>query len=146
VTSEDQQPTWTITLDVEHGKCREMANALRASVPAYTTDTALLAVPTYTAALNHWGFSGADVLRELGLDITRVLHASEDFEFPNGPLREGQKLVGDMRVVSKETTAKPDGRLTTTVVLRTDFRDRRSGEPALAVNRTIIERSRTLAS
>jgi len=141
-----EQPTWTIALDVEHGKCREMAAALHASDPAYTTEAALTAVPTYTAALNHWGFSGADVLRELGLDIKRVLHASEEFDYPNGPLTEGQKLVGDMRVVSRDSVTKPDGRITTTVVLRTDFHDQRSGKAALVVNRTIIERTRVAAS
>ena len=45
--------------------------------------------PTHTAALNHWGFSAADVLRELGLDIRRVLHASEEFEYPARLLSRG---------------------------------------------------------
>lgn len=132
--------SWTINLDIEHGKCREMASALRASLPEYTSAATLTAVPTHTAALNHWGFSGADVLRELGLDIRRVLHASEEFEYPAGPLKQGLSLTGTMRVVGTDATTKDDGTVRTKILLRTEFRDGLTGPVVLVVNRTIVER------
>lgn len=140
------RPQWTIKLDVEAGKCREMATALRASTAPYTSDIVLTAVPTHTAALNHWGFSGADVLRELGLDIRRVLHASEEFEYPTGPLRQGQKLIGVMRVTDTDVKSKPDGSVDTKIRLRTEFRDQATESVVLVVTRTILERKRVAAS
>jgi hypothetical protein len=140
------QRQWTIELDVEGGKCREMATALRASTPAYTTDVVLTAVPTYTVALNHWGFSGADVLRELGLDIRRVLHASEEFEYPNGPLKQDQRLTGQMRVTDTDVTIRPDGSVSTKITLRTEFREHASDVVVLVVTRTILERKPAAAS
>jgi hypothetical protein len=130
---------WPIAFTVEHGKCLEMARALRTTRDEYTTAERLTAVPTFTAILNHWGFSGADVVVDLGLDIRRVLHGSEEFEYPNGPLKEGQRVAGVMGVVSRESRVTAAGRTMNVIALETELKDVDSGEVAVRVKRTLLE-------
>jgi N-terminal half of MaoC dehydratase len=134
-----QQLRWPLRLTVEHGKCLEMARAVRATAGEYTDSPRLTAVPTYTAALNHWGFSGADLIDALGLDLRRVLHGSEEFEFPDGPLHEGQDLLGEIRVVSREEKTSSTGRRMTVVSLETEFRHAATGRVAVRVRRNLLE-------
>ena len=80
--------SWTINLDIEHGKRRKMASAARVASEYIFAGNANSG-PTHTAALNHWGFSGADVLRELGVDTAVCYTPAEQFEYPAGPLKQG---------------------------------------------------------
>jgi hypothetical protein len=86
------------------------------------------------------------VLRELGLDIRRVLHASEEFEYPNGPLKQDQRLTGQMRVTDTDVAIRPDGSVSTKITLRTEFREHASDVVVLVVTRTILERKPAAAS
>jgi hypothetical protein len=134
-----QQLRWSLRLTVEHGKCLEMARAVRATSAEYTDSPRLTAVPTFTAALNHWGFSGADLVQALGLDLHRVLHGSEEFEFPDGPLLEGQELHGEIRVVSRDEKTSSSGRQMTVVAVETEFRDAATDRVAVRIRRNLIE-------
>ncbi|MBV9749219.1 MAG: MaoC family dehydratase N-terminal domain-containing protein, partial [Acetobacteraceae bacterium] len=75
---------WPLRMAVERGKCLEMAHALRATQPQWFDADRLVAIPTFPAVLNHWGFSGTAILTELGCTLSRVLHGSEEFEYPAG--------------------------------------------------------------
>lgn len=130
---------WPLDLVVEHGKLLEMARVLRATAPEYLQADPLTAVPTFTAVTNHWGFSGSAILADLGCSLEHVLHGSEEFRFPAGPLREGQRLAGtiELRGVERKTTRS--GREMTSLRFKTVLNDLDSGEPAIEVERVILE-------
>jgi hypothetical protein len=85
--------SWPIRLAVEAGKVSEFARAVgvdpsRTSVP----------LPTFPAVLNHYGTTTSDAMVEMGYVLTRVLHGEERIRYPNGPLRVGEELSGEIRL------------------------------------------------
>lgn len=130
---------WPIRFTVERGKCVEMARALRAGSDAFLASPLLAAVPTFTAVANHWGFSGSDILRDLGCELSRVLHGSEEFTYPDGLLTEGMHLIGAIRLVSRERKVNRTGRGMTAMAFETTLHDETSGRVAVRVTRTLIE-------
>jgi hypothetical protein len=78
-------------MEVERGKIMEFAQAILDDNPAYFAPDPPVP-PTYTMAMAHWpqieageGFAG------LGLEITRVLHAGQEFEYLK-PVHVGDTL------------------------------------------------------
>lgn len=132
--------SWPVHFAVERGKCRELARVLRAPAGPYREGRRLTAVPTFPVVSNHWGFSGADVLRDLGCDMSRVLHGGEEYEYPNGPLLEGQEVRGEQRLISRESRTSGSGTPLTVLVLETVLTDAVTGEVAVRIRRTLIER------
>ncbi len=132
-------PSWPIRIRVEHGKCLEMARALRASAAAYLSDTPLRAVPTFPVVMNHWGTVGSDILKSLGCEMSRVLHGTEEFEYPNGPLAENTELEGAMRLVARERKTSRSNRGMTVMSFVADLHRPGSDETAVRIRRSIIE-------
>lgn len=130
---------WPLHMVVERGKCLEMSSALRATTPMYCDADRLVAVPTMPAVLNHWGFSGSAILAELGCTLARILHGSEEFIYPNGPLREGMRLHGAMRLVSRERKTRRDGSGMLVMNFETELSDRDTGRLAVRIKRTLLE-------
>jgi hypothetical protein len=124
--------SWPLAFTVERGKCRELESVLRA-----TTEWSR-AVPTYPVVLNHWGLSYADVLKELGVDVTRVMHGSEEYEYPRGLLTEGQRLSGELKLVSREAKQSRSGRAMTALRFQIELADE-TGELAVRITRTLLE-------
>jgi hypothetical protein len=131
--------SWPLALVVEHGKLLEMARVLRATAPEYLDADPLIAVPTFTAVTNHWGFSGTTILLELGCSMKHVLHGSEEFRFPDGPLREGQRLEGAIALRDVERKTTRSGREMTSFRLRTVLKDVDTGKPAIEIERVVLE-------
>jgi hypothetical protein len=139
VQAEGSGPTeWPIRIRVERGKCLEMARALRATTPSLLEGVPLRAVPTFPVVMNHWGTVGSDIIRSLGYDLTRTLHGSEEFEYPDGPLQEGMEIAGHMRLVSRERKTNRSGRGMTIVSFRAELKRADTGKLAVAINRTLI--------
>lgn len=135
----DAPRAWPIAFTVERGKCMEMARALRATDAAYLTGSLLAAVPTYPVVMNHWGTSGSSVLASLGCELKRVLHGSESFEYPSGPLREGMRVEGELKLVSTERKLTRSGRGMTLMNFVAELRDAKTGALAVRVSRGLVE-------
>lgn len=141
---------WPVEFVVERGKCLELARALRAEGSPYLpqleadgqSGQPLPAVPTFPVVANHWGWSNARVLEDLGCEIPRVLHGSEEYEFPNGPLREGQRLRGAMRLVEQQSKTSSSGKKMTSFRFETELVDRDTGEVAALIRREVLEMGR----
>lgn len=137
--------SWPLAMRVERGKIRELARALHAASDdnldvAGDDRVGLFASPTFpSAVLNHWGRPVADILIELGCDLNRVLHGSEEYEYPSGPLREGQELRGEIRLVGEEQKTGSDGTPMRLLHLEGALEDQRGG-PCVRFRRTIIEK------
>ena len=67
------------------------------------------------------------------------MHGSEEYEYPNGPLVEGQRLAGEMRLVHRETKRSRSGRELTAFEFETELVDEGSGELAARIRRTVLE-------
>lgn len=130
---------WPLHMTVERGKCAEMARALRASSSAYLDGERLVAVPTMPVVLNHWGFSGSAILAELGCTLARVLHGSEEYVYPNGMLREGMRLAGAIRLVSRDRKQRRDGSGMQVLNFVTELTDEDTGRVAVVIKRTLLE-------
>jgi hypothetical protein len=128
-------------LVVEEGKVREFARATRATHPAYLEEARPVIPPTFLASAALWAPNELALLDRAGFDVTRTLHAAQEYRFPAGPPRAGTRLNALPRV---ETTYEREGRRGGTlrfVVLATEFRDER-GELVAESRMTVVEPER----
>ena len=129
---------------VERGKIRELATALRATDPALRGASGvdgrpLVAPPTFpSAAMNHWGLSTGEILEQLGCEVTRVLHGEEEFDYPHGPLREGDEVRGEIRLADDQRKTGRAGVEMRFLYFEAELR-RTTGELAVTLRRTLIE-------
>jgi acyl dehydratase len=90
---------------VERGKIKEFARALGDDNPLYLDDQVgqaspwgdIIAPPTFMTTFRDGADSGA-FLRELGTDISRVLHGEQEFELYR-PIRPGETFVCRSKVL-----------------------------------------------
>lgn len=98
-----ESPPFVIT--VERGRIKEFARAIGDDNPAYLDDRLgqasewgdIIAPPTFMTTFRD-GADSATFLRELGTDISRVLHGEQEFELLR-PIQPGQTYVCRARVV-----------------------------------------------
>jgi acyl dehydratase len=89
---------------VERGKIKEFARAIGDLNPAYVDDRVgkasewgdIIAPPTFMTTFRADGETG-DLLKELGTDISRVLHGEQEFEL-HRPIRPGESFVCRSRI------------------------------------------------
>lgn len=133
------------TMVVERGKIVEFARAVLDDNPVYLEENPP-APPTYTMAIAHWpapqgGQSAA--LANLGLDLLRVLHAGQEFEYL-GEIRAGDVLTTRSRISDvSEKEGKRGGKLTF-IKSETTFTNQR-GEDVL-VSRMVLVQTEKAAS
>ena len=97
-------PPYAVT--VERGKIREFARAIGDLNPFYIDDRVgqasewgdTIAPPTFPITFRDEGADTSALLRELGTDISRVLHGEQEFEI-HRPLQPGQTYLCRARVV-----------------------------------------------
>lgn len=84
---------------VERGKIREFARAIQSDNADYD-GVGAVAPPTFlTTAQNFWADDDlAGVITGLGLDMTRVLHGEEEYEFFGPPPTAGTVLSATSRL------------------------------------------------
>jgi acyl dehydratase len=95
------------TFEVERGKIRELALAIGDDNPIYQSKEAAQAAgypdvpiyPTSPTAFSFWGNAQMiDQLSSLGINLMRVLHGEEEYEYLT-PIYPGDTLTGVMRLV-----------------------------------------------
>jgi acyl dehydratase len=105
-------PPYVVT--VERGKVKEFARAIGDLNPCYLDDRVgaasewgdVIAPPTFATTFRDDTIDTAAFLRELGTDISRILHGEQEFEIFR-PLRPGESYVCRARVVDvHEKTGK----------------------------------------
>ena len=97
-------PPYAVT--VERGKIREFARAIGDLNPFYLDDRVgaasewrdVIAPPTFATTFRDEGADTSALLRELGTDISRVLHGEQEFEI-HRQLQPGQTYLCRAKVV-----------------------------------------------
>jgi acyl dehydratase len=127
---------------VEYGKIREFARAIKDDNPIYFDEDyakkeagGVMPPPTFTMTQAFWDDAGNRI--DLGLDMRRVLHGTQEFEYVR-PVHAGDTLTGQGKI--SEVYKKPGkrGGEMTFVVMETEYKNQR-GEVALYSRSTIIE-------
>jgi acyl dehydratase len=98
-----EYPPYAVT--VERGRIKDFARAIGDLNPFYLDDAVgrasewgdIIAPPTFLTTFRAEGETGA-LLRELGTDISRVLHGEQEFELQR-PIRPGETFVCRSRIV-----------------------------------------------
>jgi acyl dehydratase len=98
-----ESPPFVLT--VERGKIKDFARAIGDDNPLYLDDRVgqasewgdIIAPPTFMTTFRD-GADSAAFLRELGTDISRVLHGEQEFELSR-PIRPGETFLCRSRVV-----------------------------------------------
>jgi MaoC dehydratase-like protein len=130
---------------VEQGKIREFAKAILDDNPVYSADDPPVP-PTFTMAMAHWpapsGGQGAG-LSKLGLDLLRVLHAGQEYEYL-GEIKVGDKLTTRSKISDVTEKEGKRGGTMTFVTSETTFTNQR-GEDVL-IARTILVQTSKAAS
>ena len=97
-------PPYTVT--VERGKIKEFARAIGDLNPHYLDDRVgaasewgdIIAPPTFLTTFRDETSDTAAFLRELGTDISRILHGEQEFEI-HRPIRPGETFVCRSKVL-----------------------------------------------
>jgi hypothetical protein len=112
-------------LDVERGKIREFARAVKATHPAYTAGDHPVTPPTFLTATFHWELDveGANPWNALQVDQRRGLHAEQEYVFFGPPPRAGDRLTCQSRIDRIYEKEGRRGGTMTFAVMVTEFRD-----------------------
>jgi acyl dehydratase len=99
-----ESPPFVVT--VERGKIKEFARAIGDDNPLYLDDRVgqasewgdIIAPPTFPITFRDEGADTSALLRELGTDISRLLHGEQEFEL-HRPIRPGETLLCRSKVL-----------------------------------------------
>jgi hypothetical protein len=80
-------PQFTVTVDPN--RLRQFAVAIGASETSVESG---VAPPTYMKVIEGEGNSSREIVRALGVDLRRVMHAEQEFEYSE-PIRAGDRLT-----------------------------------------------------
>ena len=112
-------------LDVELGKVREFARAVKSTNPDYTEGRHPVTPPTFLTSTFHWELdvAGANPWNALNVDQKRGLHAEQEYEFFGPPPRAGTRLTCQSFIEKiYEKQGRRGGTLTFAVMV-TEFHD-----------------------
>ena len=95
-----------------------------------------MAPPTFPAAIEVFGPAVASILSDRGIDLGSVLHGTEDISYPDGPLRVGDDLTGEVVLTDVEERTGRSGplRIATFVI---ELR-RLGGALAVTIRRSLV--------
>ena len=137
-----EYPPYPVT--VERGKIKEFARALGDDNPHYLDDRVgaasewgdLIAPPTFSVTFRDETADTAAFLRELGTDISRILHGEQEFELFR-PLQPGQTYLCRSKVIDIYEKAGRSGPMAF-VVRETSIADRTNEIVATMRHITIV--------
>jgi acyl dehydratase len=131
-----------VTMRIEYGKVREFARAIKDDNPFYFDEElakreagGVIPPPTFTMTQAFWDDGHSRI--DLGLDMRRVLHGEQEFEYVR-PIYAGDQLTGQGRISSVEKRPGKRGGEMTLVTLETEYKNQK-GEVCLYSRSTIIE-------
>ncbi len=116
------------TIEVERGKIRELALAIGDDNPIYQSKEAAQAAgypdvpmyPTSPTAFSFWGNTHlVDQLSSLGINLMRVLHGEEEYEYL-APIYPGDTLTGVMKLVDARSR-QTQGAALDMLTIETDY-------------------------
>jgi acyl dehydratase len=116
------------TFEVERGKIRELALAIGDDNPIYQSKAFAQAAgypdvpiyPTSPTAFSFWGSAQmVDQLSSLGINLMRVLHGEEEYEYL-APIYPGDTLTGVMRLVDARSRQTREATLDV-LTIETDY-------------------------
>lgn len=113
----------TFTMDVERGKIREFARATGSRDPAYLDSERPVIPPTFLTTQAFWQDEEADPWKMAGLDLSRSLHAEQEYVFFGPPPCAGARLTFRTTITDGYATRRRRGGEMTFVVARTQFWD-----------------------
>lgn len=109
---------------VERGKIREFARATKSAHPEYLDEEQPPITPTFLQTSAFWSPpTGDNPMRDVGMDLRRLLHGEQEFVFPGPPPRAGEQLTVQTRIESIEEKEGKRGGTMTFVRTVTEFRD-----------------------
>lgn len=132
-------------LVVEEGKVREFARAVRSESAEHFRRDAPVSPVTFLAVANHWQPEEEDLLSTVGLDMTRVLHGSQEFILHGPPPVAGTELVGQQRIDADFRKMGRRGGRMRFIDLVTEYRDD-VGALVAEVRTQVIETSEAVRS
>jgi hypothetical protein len=125
----DRSATGTVgtrfELDIERGKVREFARAVKSDNPDHLAGDHPVIPPTFLTATFHWerDVPGSNPWSLLQVDQKRGLHAEQEYRFFGPPPRAGTRLTCQSRIESiYEKQGRRGGTLTFAVMV-TEFFD-----------------------
>jgi hypothetical protein len=110
-------------MDVERGKIREFARAVRSTDPAYLDAEHPVAPPTFLTTTFFWQTDGSDPWPAVEMDQQRGLHAEQEYTFFGPPPRAGTRLTCRSWIGEIYTKQGRRGGEMTFAVQYTDFYD-----------------------
>ena len=136
-----EYPPYTIT--VERGRIKDFARAIGDANPFYLDDRIgaasewgdLIAPPTFLTTFRDENDTG-NLLRDLGVDISRVLHGEQEFEI-HRPLRPGETFLCRSKVLDIYEKTGKSGPMAF-VVRETTITDRTNEIAATARHITVV--------
>jgi hypothetical protein len=109
------------TLDVEAGKVREFAKAVRSSNEAYLGEAPIVP-PTFFMTQTFWTRPESEMYYSLEIPPGRGLHAEQEFVFHGPPPRAGVRLNAQQVISSVDAKEGSKGTLTFGSIV-TEYRD-----------------------
>jgi len=137
-----EYPPYPVT--IERGKIKEFARAIGDLNPFYLDDRVgaasewgdLIAPPTFAVTFRDETADTGAMLRDLGTDISRILHGEQEFEFLK-PIYAGDVLMAVTKVADVyEKTGSRGGKMTF-VVMDTEFTNQKGEKVAVSRGVTV---------
>lgn len=112
-------------IDLERGKIREFAAAIKSHNSAYCDDERPVVPPTFLTTQmfwEQWAGEGANPWHLVELNQQRGMHAEQEYVFHGPPPRAGTRLTAQSRIGEIYEKQGRNGTLTFAVMI-TEFRD-----------------------
>lgn len=138
-------PPFSVT--IERTKIRELALAIGDDNPAYQKQEAahaagnsdILLPPTIATQFLFWGNTHfVEQLAELGLDVNRLMHREEEYEYL-APIHPGETLTGIMTVLDGASRRGPRNISIDLVTLQIHYTNQQ-GQTALIATTRLVSR------
>jgi len=135
------------TVKIERTKIRELALAIGDDNPIYQSQQAVQEAgyqdiplpPTTGTIFLFWGNTHfVEQLAELGLDLARLMHREEEYEYL-APLHPGETLTGVMTVLDGSTRKGPHHTSIDLVTLQLRYTNSQ-GQPVLIATTRLVSR------
>lgn len=132
----------SFTMAVERGKVREFARATGSSHPRYVVDVDAPVPPTFLTSSTFWQPpEAASKWKDVDIDLRRLLHGGQQYEFFGRPPAAGAELSVQSRIEEIFEKEGKRGGTMTFVVTVTDFKDA-AGNLVAQARSTAIETGR----
>ena len=120
-------------MPIERGKIREFARATRTKHEAFSGPDAVIPPTFLCHARLAWEPAEESPLRELDIDVTKILHGEEEYVFHGPPPRAGQTLTVTARLGDQWEKEGKRGGVMRFANIVNEFRD---GDGALVATQT----------